>query len=65
MYSGGIAYDTKILAGGTEFVTEGGSAIPYWMEDPYIRQEYLKTLEKEGVESRMDPAWYDIPKAAE
>ena len=46
-------------------INEGGSAIPYWMEDPYIRDEYFKTLEKEGVDSRMDPAWYEMPKAAE
>ena len=44
---------------------EGGTAIPYWMEDPYIREEYQAHLKRENVPSRMDPAWYDAPKAAE
>ncbi len=39
-------------------VDEGGSAIPYSMEDPFIRKEYEATLAKVGVQSRMDPAWY-------
>ena len=38
---------------------EGGSAIPYWMEDPYIRAEYTDILRREGVENRMDPQFYD------
>ena len=25
-------------------VTEGGTAIPYWLEDPFLRQEYEATL---------------------
>ena len=43
-------------------INEGGSSIPYWMEDPYIRREYHEKLEQEGVPSRMDPAWYTEPK---
>ncbi len=41
---------------------EGGSAIPYWGEDPAIREEYLATLAREGVPSRMDPAWFEVPE---
>lgn len=37
---------------------EGGTAIPYWMEDPSIRVEYEATLKQEGISSRMDPEWY-------
>ncbi len=40
-------------------LNEGGSAIPYSMEDPHIRQEYEETLRQNGVENRMDPAWYE------
>jgi hypothetical protein len=40
---------------------EGGTAIPYWLEDPFIRDEYEATLKKNGVPSRMDPAWYAKP----
>jgi mannose-6-phosphate isomerase-like protein (cupin superfamily) len=40
-------------------LTEGGSAIPYWMEDPYLRQEYEAKLRQEGVEIRMKPEFYD------
>jgi quercetin dioxygenase-like cupin family protein len=39
-------------------VDEGGTAIPYSLEDPYIRKEYEATLAREGVQSRMDPDWY-------
>ena len=42
-------------------VNEGGTAIPYWMEDPYIRREYEATLAHNGVANRMEPAWYDKP----
>lgn len=41
---------------------EGGTAIPYWMEDPHIRREYEETLEANGVALRMDPAWYERPE---
>jgi quercetin dioxygenase-like cupin family protein len=40
-------------------VTEGGTAIPYWMEDPAIRKEYIETLKKEGVENRMEDKFYE------
>jgi mannose-6-phosphate isomerase-like protein (cupin superfamily) len=39
-------------------IDEGGTAIPYCMEDPFIRGEYEATLTREGVQSRMDPDWY-------
>jgi quercetin dioxygenase-like cupin family protein len=42
-------------------VNEGGTAIPYWMEDPYIREEYEALLKKNGVEVRMKPEWYVKP----
>jgi hypothetical protein len=34
-------------------VRDGGTAIPYDEEDPFIRDEYEATLKKEGVISRM------------
>jgi hypothetical protein len=40
-------------------VTEGGSAIPYHLEDPYLRKEFDETLRTLGVTSRMDPAFYE------
>ncbi|MGE3644007.1 MAG: hypothetical protein AB7F96_09160 [Beijerinckiaceae bacterium] len=40
---------------------KGGTAIPYWMEDPYLREEFEATLKKNGVPSRMDPAWFVKP----
>ncbi|MCO5063542.1 MAG: cupin domain-containing protein [Rhizobiaceae bacterium] len=42
-------------------VNEGGTAIPYWMEDPHIREEYEALLNKNGVEVRMKPEWYVKP----
>ncbi len=41
---------------------EGGTAIPYWLEDPNIRREYEATLKQNGVESRMQPSWYEVPE---
>jgi len=41
---------------------EGGTAIPYWMEDPHIREEYQAKLAAEGVANRMDPKLYERPE---
>lgn len=43
---------------------EGGSAIPYWEEDPFIRREYEETLAREGMASRMEEAFYRRPTPA-
>jgi hypothetical protein len=49
-------------------IPEGGTAIPYWMEDPFISGEYEATLKAEGVPSRMEPGFYKkgatVPKFA-
>ena len=42
-------------------VTEGGTAIPYWLEDPFLRKEYEETLAKDGVKSKMEPELYETP----
>ncbi len=42
-------------------VTEGGTSIPYWMEDPHLRREYEADLQASGIASRMDPALYVKP----
>ena len=39
-------------------IPEGGTAIPYWMEDPFIAKEYGETLVHNGAENRMDPEFY-------
>jgi quercetin dioxygenase-like cupin family protein len=46
-------------------INQGGTAIPYWMEDPYIREEYEATLRANGVQSRMDPSWFVKPADAD
>jgi hypothetical protein len=46
-------------------INQGGTAIPYWMEDPCIREEYEATLAANGVPSRMEPAWYVKPADAD
>ena len=40
-------------------VDKGGKAIPYRLEDPFIRQEFEARLKQEGVPSRMDAKFYD------
>ena len=44
-------------------VDKGGKAIPYHLEDPYIRKEYEAALAKEGVVSRMEDKLYRPPGA--
>jgi hypothetical protein len=42
-------------------ITEGGTSIPYHLEDPFIRTEYEATLAQARVSSRMEPALYQRP----
>jgi oxalate decarboxylase/phosphoglucose isomerase-like protein (cupin superfamily) len=42
-------------------IKDGGTAIPYYDEDPYLRKEYVETLKQEGVTSRMDDSLYRKP----
>jgi mannose-6-phosphate isomerase-like protein (cupin superfamily) len=42
-------------------ITEGGTAIPYWMEDPFIRQEFEETLGRVGGQTRMTDDLYIDP----
>lgn len=39
-------------------IPDGGSAIPYYMEDPYIRTYFEEKLEKEGASFTMPPEVY-------
>jgi hypothetical protein len=39
-------------------LNKGGSAIPYWQEDPRIRREFEETLRGAGVASRMEERFY-------
>jgi hypothetical protein len=39
-------------------IKDGGDAIPYYDEDPHLRKEFEEALAKEGVSSRMNPAFY-------
>jgi len=39
-------------------LAKGGSAIPYWQEDPQIRREFEATLRRNGVASRMEERFY-------
>jgi hypothetical protein len=38
---------------------KGGNAIPYRLEDPFIRQEFEARLASEGIPSRMDAKFYE------
>lgn len=49
----------KRLDMGAIDIRDGGSAIPYDEEDPYIRKEFEATLAKNGAKSRMDPEMYE------
>src|SRR2546422_987420 len=53
----------EVLDKNAMHLEEGGNAIPYWDEDPYIRQEYEAAIRREGVEFRMDNAFYQRPSS--
>ncbi len=38
---------------------EGGTNIPYWLEDTHVAQDFQAALKREGVASRMKPEYYD------
>src|SRR2546423_185787 len=39
-------------------IPEGGTAIPYYMEDPYLREEFAEKLKAEGAVNRMEAEFY-------
>jgi hypothetical protein len=43
---------------------KGGNAIPYHLEDPFLRAEYERTLAREGLTSQMEPRFYEPGGAA-
>ena len=51
----------KIMDYGAIDLSKGGGAIQYHQEDPAIRAEYEARLKKEGVQSRMNPEFYERP----
>jgi len=51
----------KVIDYGALDIREGGTAIPYDEEDPYIRKEYEETLGRHNAGSRMEPALYAPP----
>ncbi|MFC1815685.1 cupin [Thermodesulfobacteriota bacterium] len=48
----------KAMDRGAIEIKDGGSAIAYHDEDPYLRKEFEATLKSEGVESRMNESFY-------
>ncbi|MEA2977546.1 MAG: hypothetical protein QOF19_3066 [Alphaproteobacteria bacterium] len=51
----------KLMDYGAIDLSKGGSAIPYHLEDAYVRQEYEQALKREGMTSRMNPDFYVSP----
>jgi quercetin dioxygenase-like cupin family protein len=56
---------TKETDYGAINIRDGGTAVPYDMEDPYLRKEFEETLAAQGTSSRMEPELYQPPKAAQ
>jgi oxalate decarboxylase/phosphoglucose isomerase-like protein (cupin superfamily) len=42
-------------------ITEGGTSIPYWMEDPFVREEFARSIATNNAVSRMEPSRYEKP----
>ena len=51
----------KKIDRGAIHIEDGGNAIPYYDEDPFLRQEYEEALKKEGIVSRMEESLYHRP----
>jgi hypothetical protein len=51
----------KAIDEGAIDIRDGGTAIPYWDEDPYIRKEYEEALQQEGTVLRMEEQLYVDP----
>ncbi len=55
---------TKEIDFGAIDIRDGGTAVPYDMEDPYLRKEFEETLAAVGTKSRMEPELYEAPTDA-
>jgi mannose-6-phosphate isomerase-like protein (cupin superfamily) len=55
----------KAIDEGAIDIKDGGTAVPYYDEDPFIRAEYLETLAREGVTSRMSDDLFVKPPEGE
>ena len=44
-------------------IEKGGNAIPYYLEDPFLRAEFEERMAREGAISRMEPRLYEGPPA--
>lgn len=40
---------------------EGGTSIPYWMEDPFLKAEFERCIAREGSRSRMEDHLFEKP----
>ncbi|HVB04960.1 MAG TPA: hypothetical protein VNF07_01765, partial [Acidimicrobiales bacterium] len=49
---------TRNTVWGNANLEEGGRSVNYKNEDPFIREEYARQLEKHGYESHMDSGLY-------
>jgi hypothetical protein len=43
-------------------IHEGGTSIPYWLEDPEVRSEFERQLNANGAKSKMEPHRYVKPE---
>jgi len=51
----------KAIDYGAIDIKEGGTAVPYYDEDPFLRKEYVESLKQDGVVSRMEDSLYRKP----
>jgi quercetin dioxygenase-like cupin family protein len=51
-----------LISGGPAEIGEGGHALPYYEEDPFIKEYYQRRLSEEGSEFTMSEDVYKVPK---
>jgi mannose-6-phosphate isomerase-like protein (cupin superfamily) len=55
---GGGGQEGDMVAGVGAEITDGGRAIPYYMEDPFVRKYFTQRLEENGASFTMPPEVY-------
>jgi mannose-6-phosphate isomerase-like protein (cupin superfamily) len=55
----GMPGEAVLDEGMIEIDKPGGTAIPYWMEDPHVRAEFAEAIALEGSENRMEDQFFE------
>jgi len=55
----GVPGETVPDEGMIDITEPGGTSVPYWLEDPHLRNAFAKTVAREGPENRREDRFYN------